>query len=88
MKGITITFLNGDGKLTNGTTFGASDAASAVDFLRAMSWFEAHKDTPVYMKLAARRATRLTRVPVRYDTPDHFLDDLARARLVKVEQMQ
>lgn len=88
MQGITITFLNGDGKLANGTTFGASDAASAVDFLRAMSWFEAHKDSPVYMKLAARRASRLTRVPVRYDTPDHFLADLARARLVKVEPMQ
>lgn len=87
MQGITITFLNGDGKLANGTSFGASDAASAVDFLRAMSWFEAHKETPVYMKLAARRARALTRVPVRYDTPEHFLADLERANLIRTAQM-
>ena len=45
----------------------------------------AHAKTSVrWMEEAADRATMTTGTDVRYDTPEHFLNDLAKAGLIEI----
>ena len=66
----------------DGMELEAANATEVVSILRDASWYPAESDQ-IFMESMAKRAFEQTGKPVRFSSPDEFLEDILKIGLIE-----